>query len=165
MTRALLLAGLCLGACASAFGSEQKISADQFAPANLSSLQCDYRLELTDARDDAAAGSMGNENMTFADATAVVSQRLAAARWSSEPTAPLASVQIKRLYVNSLWASRGGVAVYRVDLAGRAPFLIRAQPRKTGDSASVENANARMGEALDEANQSLVSFLNQQCRA
>lgn len=164
--RSWLLAAALLCTCMAA-NAEEIVQPGRLAQATLSPLACDYRLvAVTDARGDTAAGSLAGSLdtvLTFADAAPAVASQLAAARWSSAGDAPGVEVRIRRLYVQSLWSLREGVAVYQVQVEGRPSFLVRAQPNKTGSNINVDTAYEQLGAAMAEANQALVAQLNQQC--
>jgi len=166
MRAASLVLALWLGGFGLASAEEETVDPSRLPAGDLSLLECDYRLiGVTDGRSDPGAGALPAVSMTFPEAAATVAHRLEAARWSSASGAPGVQVQIKRLYVQSLWAQRLGVAVYQVKIDGHPPFLVRAQPGKIGANYDAESAHERLGAAMTEANETLVGFLNQQCHA
>lgn len=160
-----LMVGACCLICTYA-GAEEYVQKEKLAKVELSPLACDYRLpRVVDSRENAGSGSLTGRDtvLTFPDAADAIADQLAALSWSVQPDAPAVEIRIRRLYVHSLWAIRAGVAVYEVAVDGETPFLVRAQPNETGSNANTEAAYRHLGAAMAEANQSLITMLNQRC--
>ena len=166
----LLWLGIVISASSAHAAPIQTIRID---PAKLNSapsrsLQCAYRLDdLVDDRPAGErAGELGKNQYVLDDAPKVLGDFLLKGGFvdtAEGEGAPVVKVKLARLYITQNLYTRLPVVVYQVSVNEDPPFVIRSQIGSMSWSGREENAYEGYSMAIRDANDRLITALNEHC--
>jgi hypothetical protein len=129
-------------------------------------LACPWRLvRVVDARPADGSGNLGLQVLHVEDPAGVIARQLleAGMKPADASDGHDVVVELKQLYMTSMYEVKIPVAVYSATIPGKAPFVVRSEASAITWAGGSKEATYGLARAINHANVRLLTALNERC--